>query len=287
MYYGARMIKTRDPVFVALVCILLAGCTATIDKGTFFPREELKAPHAKLVAPTGYTVKDALIDLPSLGRVRAVLLDHPNSDTTIIYSAGNGGFVDSDSSSKATANLAAVSNADIILYDYPGRGGTTVPDSIEAMVAVGPQLISRFKAMGWMGKGPVYAYGFSFGGGMAAAMSRVGGFSGLMIEGSATDYKAIGRDFIPLAARPFVRLKIDPELKSFDYFGYVLAARTPVLLLSSVDDHTVRPHNMQRLAQQLLAQGVKVTFQSTSGDHGAALGSPEGQVALRAFLATP
>lgn len=278
------MIKGILLFILSFTSVLNSACTATIDKDTFFPREAMKAPDTKFVVPTGYKATDALIELPGLGRVRAVFLDNQRSNSTIIYSGGNGGFVDSAGSSRAAANLAAVSNADIILYDYPGRGGTTVPASIPAMVAVGPQLVTEFRTRGWIGNDPVYAYGFSFGGSMAASMSRIGGFSGLMIEGSATDYAAIGRDFIPLLARPFVRLKIDPELKAFDYFGYVLAARTPVLLLSSVDDKTIKQHNMEQLAKKLAAQGVKVTYRSTPGDHGAALGSSEGQVALRAFL---
>jgi hypothetical protein len=36
------------------------------------------------------------------------------------------------------ARLAKVTGADIILYDYPGRGGTTLPPTIEAAAAFGP-----------------------------------------------------------------------------------------------------------------------------------------------------
>ena len=228
-----------------------------------------------------------MIELPKLGFVRAVFLDNPLSNATIIYSAGNGGFVDSVGTSKAAANLAAVSGADIIVYDYPGRGGTTIPATIPAAIAVGPLLIEQFEALGWLGKGPRYAYGFSFGGSMAAAMARGGGFSGLIIDGSASDYAEIGRDFVPGIAKPFVKLKVSQELKLFDYFGYVLAAKTPILLLSAIDDQTIRQERMRSFGNKLSAQDAKVTFQSTPGGHGAALGSAEGQAALRSFLTAP
>jgi pimeloyl-ACP methyl ester carboxylesterase len=268
-----------------MAVIMLTGCTATIDQSSFFPSAKLQAPDAKLSVPVGYVASNAMLDLPDLGIVRAVFLDNPSSNATIVYSAGNGGFVDSVGTSKATANLAAISGADIILYDYPGRGGTTIPATIPAAIAVGPQLVERFKALGWLGKGPSYAYGFSFGGSMAAAMARVGGFSGLIIEGSGSDYQKIGRDFVPGIAKPFVKLKVSQELKQFDYFGYALAAKAPILLLSGIDDQTIRQERMRSFGNQLSAEGAKVIFQSTPGGHGAALDSAEGKAALRSFVA--
>lgn len=277
--------RTDGRVGIPLGLFLAVGaCSATINQSSFFPSESLRPPGDKLSVPPGYIASADLIDLPGLGAVRAVHLDNPRSDTTIVYSAGNGGFVDSLGTSQVVAALVAASGADIILYDYPGRGGTTLPATIPAAIAVGPLMIERFKRRGWLGKGPSYAYGFSFGGSMAAAMARVGGFSGLIIEGSASDYEKIGRDFVPRVARPFVRLKVSPELKQFDYFGYAVAARTPILLLSSRDDGVVRPVHMQNFAEQLTAQGAQVVFQSTPGGHGAALASVEGRTAVKSFI---
>ncbi len=280
------MMNAEKPlILAALAVIMLSGCTATIDQSSFFPNAKLQAPDAKLSVPSGYVASNAMLDLPQLGSVRAVFLDNPSSNATIIYSAGNGGFVDSVGTSKAAANLAAVTGADIIVYDYSGRGGTTIPATIPAAIAVGPRLVERFKALGWLGTGPSYAYGFSFGGSMAAAMARVGGFSGLIIEGSASDYEKIGRDFVPGIAKPFVKLKVAQDLKMFDYFGYAIAARAPILLLSGIDDQTIRQERMRSFGNQLSAQGATVTFQSTPGGHGASLGSLKGQAALRAFVA--
>ncbi len=275
----------NTPMLVALLGSVLSGCTATIDQSSFFPSAKLQAPDIKLSAPVGYIASNRMIEIPQLGSVRAVFLDNPRSNTTIVYSAGNGGFVDSSGTSKVVANLVAASGADIILYDYPGRGGTTIPATIPAVIAVGPQLVEQFKTLGWLGNGPSFAYGFSFGGAMAAAMARKGGFTGLIIEGSASDYEKIGRDFLPGVAKPFVKFKVSQDLKLFDYFGYVLAAKAPILLLSGVDDKTIRQKRMRSFGNQLSNQGAKVTFQSTPGGHGTALGSLEGQAALRSFVA--
>lgn len=278
------MISCKSAMMFAALSLSLGGCTAVISQASFFPSESLAAPAAVLQVPDGYTATDAMLALGDLGAVRAVRLDNPASESAIIYSAGNGGFVDSDSTSRMAARLAEVTGADIILYDYPGRGGTTLPATIEAAAAFGPAMMDSLKAQGWVGRGPVYAYGLSFGGSMAASMARSGEMAGLIIEGSAADYQAVGRDFVPGLAKPFVKLRLDPALNAFDYLGYAVAARAPVLLLSGTQDKVIRPARMREFAQALETGGAQVTFAPVPVGHGGALESAEGREALAAFM---
>jgi len=275
----------KSATLLGCLGLALSGCTAVISQASFYPSASLAAPDAVLKVPDGYTATDAMLPLGELGAVRTVRLDNPASETAIIYSAGNGGFVDSEGTSRMAARLAEVTGADIILYDYPGRGGTTLPPTIEAATAFGPAMIDRLKAQGWIGGGPVYAYGLSFGGAMAASLARSGGFAGLIIEGSAADYQAVGRDFVPGLAKPFVKVRLDPALNAFDYQGYALAARAPVLLLSGIKDKVVRPARMREFAQMLEAGGMKVTFAPVPVGHGGALEAAEGRAAVSAFIA--
>lgn len=278
------MISCKSAMMLAALGLNLGGCTAVISQASFFPNASRAAPDAVLQVPDGYTATNAMLSLGNLGAVRAVRLDNPASETAVIYSAGNGGFVDSESTSRMAARLAEVTGADVILYDYPGRGGTTLPATIEAAAAFGPAMMDSLKTQGWIGGGPVYAYGLSFGGSMAASLAQSGGLAGLIIEGSAADYQAVGRDFVPGLARPFVKVRVDPALKQFDYLGYALAARAPVLLLSGTQDKVVQPARMQEFAQTLEAGGAKVTFASVPVGHGGALDVAEGRKALAAFM---
>lgn len=261
----------------------LTGCAAVIDQGSFFP-QAAEAPSDTLTAPPGYAVTDAIIDLPGLGAMHAVRLDNPTSEATMIFSGGNGNFV--SAASRRAAALAAASGADLILYDYPGRGGTSVPATIDASLATGPALLAALRARGWIGRGPLFAYGLSFGGSQAAAMVRDGGFAGLIIEGSASDIASVGRNFVPALARPFVKLRIDPELGRFRYLDYAVAGRAPILLLSSSEDDIVRPRNMRDFADQLRAKGAAVTLVSVPGGHGTATAQPAAMAALRTFVQT-
>jgi pimeloyl-ACP methyl ester carboxylesterase len=257
---------------------MLSGCTAVIDQASFFP-QSVEAPQAVLRAPAGYAMQDAMLELPWLGRLHAVRLDNPASETTIIYSGGNGSYV--SAGTEDAAALARATGADLVFYDYPGRGGTTVPPTLDAAIATGPALLRALRERGWIGRGPVFAYGLSFGGSQAAAMAREGGFAGIILEGTAADIAAVGRNFVPGIARPFVKLSVDPALQRFDYLGYAAAARAPVLLISTKKDDIVRERNMSDFAEQLKQRGLEVTFASVPGRHGDALLQPAALTAIR------
>jgi hypothetical protein len=119
---------------------------------------------------------------------------------------------------------------------------------------------------------------------MTASLAQAGALAGLIIEGSAADYQAVGRDFVPGLAKPFVKLRLDPALDAFDYQGYVVAARATVLLLSGTKDKVIRPVRMREFQQALEAGGTKVTFAPVPVGHGGALESADGRAALAAFI---
>jgi acetyl esterase/lipase len=274
-------VRWKLTVAAAVAMLGLGGCTAVIDQATFFPTLE-EAPASVLAAPPGYRIEDRMLDLPGLGQVHAVLLDTPASEAVVIYHGGNGNFV-SDQTGRAAA-LAAATGADIILYDYPGRGGTTVPATIDAAIATGPALLDACRRAGWIGRGPLFGYGLSFGGSQAAAMARAGGFAGLILEGTAADIAAVGRNFVPALARPFVKLRVDPELGRFDFLGYAVQSAAPILLIATERDEIVRPRNMRAFEQQLRSRGAAVQLVTVPGQHGDALRYEAGQAAVRAFV---
>ena len=86
--------------------------------------------------------------------------------------------------------------------------------------------------------------------------------------------------------KPFVRLRVDPELARFDYLGYAAAARAPLLLIVSEDDEVVRPRNMAAFAEQLRERGVSVTTVTVPGGHGSALQQHAAIAALGEFVTT-
>lgn len=272
----------RIPASVMLAAWLLTGCTATVDQSSLLPSIAEPAPVAAPTPPDGYARDDRLLALPSLGVVHVARLFRRGNNATVIYSGGNGSFV-SRAGSRLN-RLAALTGADIVAYDYPGRGGTTVPASVDALIALGPALAAALRQAGWIGSGPVYSYGFSFGGAPAANIAQAAGVAGLVLEATAADIPAVARNAVPGVLKPFVRIAVADDLKRYDYAGYAVAAKVPILLLTGRDDRTVDLATVRRFADQLKAAGADTSLAVTPGGHGAALTSSEGETALKAFL---
>ncbi len=272
----------RHLPFTLAPLMLLGACTATIDQSSLLPN--LTEPKVAQIVepPAGYAREERLVDLPGLGVVHVVRLTRPDSRATLFYSGGNGSFV--SSSGSRLNRLATITGTDIITFDYPGRGGTTVPNTTDALIAFGPSLIAAVRATGWIRSGPLYSYGFSLGGATAANMARTGGFDGLILEATAADIPAVARNMIPTLLKPFVRVKVSEEFARFDYAGYAVAGRTPILVIAGDDDRTVDIRTTRRFAEQLRKAGATVTFVEVPGGHGAALSSAPAQTALQNFI---
>ncbi|MBO9581723.1 MAG: hypothetical protein J7498_12595 [Sphingobium sp.] len=274
------MKRTRDLAMLFMIASL-AGCTVTVGERDFLP-QGLTSPTAHLMAPAGYEMSEAMIDLPGLGHVHSVRLDNPASDAVIVYSGGNGSFVAEQT--KRAAVLAEATRADIILYDYPGRGGTDVAPTADALSAFGPAFVAALRQRGWIASGPLFFHGMSLGGSLAASLARGAGANGVIIENSADDIPRVARSLVPVLARPFVRLKVSPALAHFTYTDYVVEAKAPVLLILSRGDKLVRPSIIRRFYATLRKRGVAVTMVDVPGGHGRAIGEPETRDAISTFF---
>lgn len=270
--------KSLRPVACLTAALLCSGCVL-VDNRTFLP-EPGGAPRESLTAPAGYVATDRMIDLPGLGTVHAVRLDNPASEAVLIYSGGRAHFVGNQTGRAGV--LAAATGADIILYDYPGRGGTSLPATIDAAISSGPAMVAAMREIGWIGSGPVVAYGYDYGGAQAAAMARGGGFAGLVLEGSVPDIEAVRANRLPGLARPMVMVR--PDVLRFDYFDYVLAARAPVLLIASWGDRRVREENVAEFAEAIRTRGGEATLVTVPGRRGEALNQSRAVDAVRAFF---
>lgn len=267
----------------ALLALALCGCTVTVRQSALLPAMQ-EQPRAAIPPLAGYSRQDRILTLPDLGNVHVARLVKPGNRTTLLYSGGNRYLI------AYTANrlneLAAMTGVDIVTFDYPDRGGTTVPKTTEALIAFGPALVKALRQAAWIGAGPLYAYGFSLGGATASNMARTGGFSGLILEATAADIAAVARTRIPTLLKPFLGVKVSEDIKRYDYAGYAVAAQAPILVLAGKDDKTVRAKTVRRFADQLRKAGAAVTFVEVPGDHGKAMASPQGQQALETFMKT-
>lgn len=262
----------------------LSGCTATIEQSSLLPTmQEPVTPAVQVLA--GYSRQDRIISLANLGDVHVARIRKSGNRATVIYSGGNGSFI--SNSGNRLNELASVTGADIVTFDYPGRGGTTVLKTTDALIAFGPALMAGLRQEGWIAAGPLYSYGFSLGGATASNVARTGGFAGLILEATAADIPAVARNMIPTMLKPFIRVKVSDDLKRFDYGGYAVASHTPILVIAGDADKTVSAKTARRFAADLNKVGATVTFVEVPGGHGKALSSPQGGEAVERFMGKP
>lgn len=273
----------RSNFALLAVVMLLTACAVRVNETSLIP--DLEEPYADVVlaTPAGYVQSEALVPVGALGVVRAVRLDRRDTDTVVLFAGGSGHFT--AKASKRLARLAELTQADIITFDYPGRSGTTLPTTTEALIEMGPALVAYFRSAGWIGAGRVYAFGYSFGGASASNFARTGGFSGLILESTSSDIAAMGRNMIPAIARPLVRLEVDPDLAAFDYLGFAVQARTPVLLLAARKDTQADLATIKSFGSRLNGAGAAVVVVETPGRHGDAIYSAEAAAAIGALMA--
>lgn len=272
-----------DARFAALAgALLLTACAVSIDETSLIPELEEPTADVRLATPEGYVQSETLVPVGDLGVVRVVRLDRLDTDTVVLFAGGSGHFT--ARASRRLGRLAELTQADIITFDYPGRSGTTLPVTTEALVEMGPALVAHLRNEGWIGAGRVYAYGFSFGGASASNLARTGGFSGLILESTSSDIQAMGRNMIPAIARPLVRLEVDGDLSAFNYFGFAVEARTPILILAAREDTQADLATVSAFASRLSEAGADVAVIETPGRHGDAIYSEEASIAIRRLL---
>jgi pimeloyl-ACP methyl ester carboxylesterase len=270
-------------IIAGAATLALAACAVAIDERSLLPDFDEPTAEVSLVVPEGYVRSDALIPVGDLGVVHAVRLDRADSETTILVAGGSGYFT--AKASRRLARLAELTGFDIVTFDYPGRSGSTLQRSARALIEMGTALVSDFRKNGWLGDGPVYAYGYSRGGASASNMARTGDFSGLILESTSSDIVAMGRNMVPAVARPLVRLQIDDDLGAFDYFGFAVSSNAPILVIAARDDAQADLKTVNAFVQRLKATGANVTLVETAGGHGDALYTVDAAAAVRAFTA--
>ena len=264
-------------VVVAFMLMSTAGCAVSVSGNTFLP------PARPGAAPTiefvGDQVEDYPLEIPGIGVIHVARLDAPGDNRVVIYHGGRG--FQMKNAARRVGALSASFDADVIVFDYPGVGASDAPRSIETMKALGPALYDTLKDGGWLAEdAAVFAYGFSLGGVMATNLADHRPIDGLVIEASAPDVAAIGRNLLPPLARPFIRVNVSDDVASFDYLGAARRYAGPILLIAGTEDEIADIETMRTFSDQLNEAGAALRYVEIDGaSHGEAFYAPDGRAA--------
>lgn len=171
---------------------------------------------------------------------------------------------------------------DLILFDYPGYGGSdgepTLATMLDTSLAVHDALTSR-------SPNPVSVYGSSMGGFMASHVAGLRQPPRLMLEGTAPDTRRWVKSLVPWFATPFVRTELSDSIAGVDNVARLKPYKGPVLMMVGTRDNQTRPKLMRAFADDLRDHGNTVTFVEIDGrGHGQLMDVERVRTAIAGFV---
>ncbi|MDM4768396.1 alpha/beta hydrolase [Pelomonas sp. SE-A7] len=201
---------------------------------------------------------------------------------TAVYFQGGGNLV--QRTYGGLIRQASSLPVNVLFWDYrgmglsAGQGGTThLIEDAQAAVREARRLSGESL--------PVVYWGFSLGTLVSSHLASVQPPDALLLEGTLTTAQDWAENQVPWYARPFVRIKLDDSVKSYDNHNALRALKAPTLMLVGSKDE-VSPTSFTRSLEQAMQHRSSClrVMEVAEVPHGGALYKPEAVQAAQALL---
>ena len=181
--------------------------------------------------------------------------------------------------------VTAIGHADVLLFDYPGSGETGGVVTTARFEQMRKELVSfvQERAAGRQ----LILWGHSLGGFVCSGLAELlPETDGVVLEATARNAAEVAKAWTPWYAGPFVRIKIEEGLKSYDNANSLKAFKGPVLVLGATQDKTLPVQLARSMNKALEELGVDVAYvEFKDGGHSNLPGQPGFADAINAFFA--
>jgi len=279
--------RTLSLLAPVLVLSLSACITVNIGQRDVVPpfdgAQPAGAPLSAAAIP-GAQVAAGTVPFAS-GEIHYVLAKADPARPLVVFCGGN---MFRESAGGASRGAVLGRFGDVLMFDYPGRGQSTGAPTRQAFEAARAPLARKIEALAAQRTGGVIFWGHSLGGTYCAALAaETKVASSLVMEGSFASIEDIA-DAMAGAARPLVRLRIDPGAMNYKAPELLKAYPGRIVVAASRQDETIPFKASRRLAARLEAQGRAVTFVPlTQGKHSRFYLEPAYGPAMTAAIAAP
>ena len=273
-----RLLLAAKGMVLAALCASMIGCKTIRVSESDFMRPDHR-PDAEL--REGQVIDRSLIETPH-GQIAVTRISKPGNKVAVLYCGGNQ-FRTSVEGGRVSAALPA--SVDIVMFDYPGYGGSSGTPTVEGLMQAAILVYDAHM----VGDGAEYdrraVYGASMGGFMATHVAAERSPEMLVLEGTAPSVSELMRSLVPWFAKPFVSFKVDPRLSQIDNVSRLADFHGKVLLLVGDADTQTRPSLMRRLRHGLENHGVDADLHVIPGrGHGNAMEHVGAREVIRDFL---
>ncbi|MFN3559401.1 MAG: alpha/beta hydrolase family protein [Brevundimonas sp.] len=146
---------------------------------------------------------------------------------------------------------------DLLMFDYPGYGGTAGQDSFANFRAVGEVVADEARRQADAEGRRLIVWGHSLGGIVCAEAAQRARADLLVLETTTPGARATVENQVGLM-RPFVRVTLAPALDAIDVPGSLQGFPNRIIVIEAGKDDTLPPALSRALARRLEAQGNTV-----------------------------
>lgn len=274
---GKASFAVRLVGLVAL-CISIQGCkTIRVSEADFMrPDHRVEAELQE-----GQFIDRSSIDTP-YGQIAVTRISRQGNRTAVLYCGGNQ-FRTSVDGGRIVAALPA--SVDIVMFDYPGYGGSSGTPTVESLKQAALYVYDRHLVDAGVGYDRHAIYGTSLGGFVASHVAAERQPGMLVLEGTAPSVPELMQSLVPWFAKPVVSFEIVPSLAQIDNVSTLAEFPGKVLLLVGEADTQTQPSLMRRLGNDLAGNGVDVEFHLITGrGHGNVMEDGEARRIVSDFL---
>lgn len=298
--------RTKARAFAVIAfggAFLLAGCQITVDENDLFRPEwadgtkftietrdgvifDRNEPRPGLFEDLGVSFDDMTI--PSDAGALNVRIARANGQgkPLIVYCGGNTWDIQNH------GNLAAWSLApfgDAALWDYPGFGRSAGEPSVTGFELAADAILAAIEGMKRTPDQKVVFWGHSLGGFVCAGMAgKSKGAAGLILMSTAPSAGAAARHLAPWYLRPFVRLRLTPDIARYDSVRSLERFGAPILVIGAGKDEILPVKLSRELRDDLTATGHRVVYaEFANADHFTVIRERRLDPVIRAFLSAP
>lgn len=199
--------------------------------------------------PKEYVFKEFVLSRKDGNKAYGISISHPKNQATIMYFGGNR----FDIGSKGPGVIKNLIEADVnvVMFDHRGYGKSTGKPTVELLFR---DALENYEYARSVFSGPLILHGHSLGSFEAGHVAENRAVDGLVLESSVTDAREWSRMVTPWYIKPFVKIKIDKNIKVVNNLQVVKKQLSPLFIMVGAKDKLTLPKLSQKLYQEAIAK---------------------------------
>jgi uncharacterized protein len=263
--------------------LLLASCVhVSVRTDTMMTPDD---PPTLAQLPAGYVIDGEILQSTNNTPISVTYAHRPGNTTVLVFFGGDVFHVSLEGGE--VLRTFAPLGVDIVMFDYPGYGGSPGEQTIQTIRDAALTVYDRLDALNWADSHHRVLYGFSLGGFIAPHVAQGRRVDGLILEATAPSVAAWVDSMIPWYAGAFVKADIDPALAALNTPTALAHFSGKVLVLASTNDKQAPPQLSRQLCTSLSAHNVRNSCHVfKDARHGKITKAPTYPIVVGDFLAS-